>query len=43
MYYVYILYSATADRYYTGQTENLELRLQSHNSGLVTSTHAYVP
>ena len=43
MYYVYILYSAKADRYYTGQTENLELRLQSHNIGLVTSTQAYGP
>jgi putative endonuclease len=43
MHYVYILYSVKADRYYTGQTENLELRLQRHNGGLVTSTKAYLP
>ena len=31
MYYVYILYSPSADKYYIGQTENLELRLKFHN------------
>lgn len=43
MYYVYILYSAHADRYYVGQTDNLASRLQHHNDGKVTSTKAYVP
>jgi putative endonuclease len=43
MYFVYILYSLCADRYYIGQTENLDNRLQSHNSGLVRSTKAYLP
>lgn len=29
---VYILYSETADKHYTGYTSNLEARLLSHNS-----------
>lgn len=33
-FYIYILYSASADKYYIGQTENLEDRLFRHtNSG----------
>ena len=43
MYFVYILYSLRADRYYIGQTDNLDNRLQRHNSGLVRSTKAYLP
>jgi putative endonuclease len=43
MHFVYILYSASADRYYVGQTANLDHRLQRHNRGEVTSTKAYVP
>jgi putative endonuclease len=36
MFYVYILYSSSADKYYVGQTENLEDRLFRHkNSGSV--------
>lgn len=33
MYYVYMLYSAILDRYYVGQTSNLEDRLKRHNQG----------
>ena len=33
MFYVYILYSVVADRYYIGQTSNLEQRLERHNRG----------
>ena len=33
IFYVYILFSETKDRYYVGQTDNLETRLLSHNSG----------
>ena len=33
MYLVYIIYSKIKDRYYTGQTDNLEQRLLSHNYG----------
>ena len=38
MHFVYILYSPSADKYYVGQTENLELRLQFHNE---LSEHSY--
>ena len=31
-YEVYILYSAKLDRYYVGQTENINLRLKVHNN-----------
>jgi putative endonuclease len=37
MNFVYILQNREG-RHYIGQTENLEKRLESHNSGLVTST-----
>ena len=43
MNYVYILYSSTAERYYVGQTENLNRRLKYHNLGEIRSTKAYVP
>ncbi len=31
MYYIYILYSAVHDKYYVGQTNDLERRLLEHN------------
>jgi putative endonuclease len=31
MYYFYILYNSTIDKFYIGQTSNLELRLNDHN------------
>jgi putative endonuclease len=34
MFFVDILYSVETDRYYTGQTENLESRLSSHEAGI---------
>jgi len=42
-YFVYILYSPSFKRTYTGQTENLENRLALHNSGKVKSTKPYLP
>ncbi len=33
MHYVYILYSLSLDRFYTGETVNVETRLIRHNSG----------
>ena len=36
-YWVYIIYSESADTYYRGQTENLEERLRRHNSGFEKS------
>jgi predicted GIY-YIG superfamily endonuclease len=42
--YVYILQSLQeADHFYTGITDDLEARLQKHNSGDVTHTAKYRP
>ena len=35
---VYILYSGSSDKYYKGQTTNLEERLFRHNNGYEKST-----
>jgi putative endonuclease len=32
MYYFYILYSPTLDRYYIGHTSNIEERISKHNT-----------
>ncbi|MEM8520599.1 GIY-YIG nuclease family protein [Flavobacterium sp. PL12] len=37
MYVVYILFSRTSLKFYTGQTDNLENRLYRHNAGLSLS------
>jgi putative endonuclease len=34
MFYVYILYSSKLDKYYTGQTHNIDSRLLSHAKGI---------
>lgn len=38
MYYVYILESLKDSKRYTGYTSDLELRLEAHQNGKVTST-----
>lgn len=43
MYFVYILYSQQFEKYYIGQTENVEARIERHNQGLVLSTRPYIP
>jgi len=43
MFYVYILYSEKFDRFYIGQTNNLTVRINQHNSGEVKSTKHYIP
>jgi putative endonuclease len=43
MYTTYVLYSASADRLYVGQTGNLSRRYQRHADGLVRSTAPYRP
>ena len=43
MYYVYILYSRTKDRYYVGYTHNIEIRLSKHNAGATPSTRGGRP
>ncbi len=41
--WVYILYSKEYDRYYIGQTSDLNDRLHRHNSGRERWTSRYVP
>ena len=43
MYYVYILYSRECDKFYIGQTNNMDDRLKRHNAGEVRSTSPYRP
>jgi putative endonuclease len=38
MFYTYIIQSEKNGRYYIGHTENLSLRLERHNAGMVKST-----
>ncbi|MDP2927065.1 MAG: GIY-YIG nuclease family protein [bacterium] len=43
-YIVYILFSKSTDRYYIGQTNNIERRLKEHNDNTKTSyTRRYQP
>jgi putative endonuclease len=43
MFLVYILFSNSTSKYYTGQTDNIDDRLKRHNSGLSLSTKAGKP
>jgi len=43
IYYLYIIYSKSFNRYYTGHTDNLIRRLHEHNSGHTKSTKAGIP
>ncbi|MFH1325911.1 MAG: GIY-YIG nuclease family protein [Candidatus Falkowbacteria bacterium] len=40
-FYVYILYNAEHDKFYIGQTYNLDKRLFEHNNKLSTYTAKY--
>jgi putative endonuclease len=42
-YYVYILHAEKFDRFYIGQTNNIEGRLERHNAGTETATKHYIP
>lgn len=42
-YSVYILYSQSKDRYYTGYTTNPDERLLEHNTGATRSTRPGIP
>ena len=33
MFYVYIIYSSSLEKYYVGSTDNVERRLGQHNAG----------
>ena len=43
MHNTYILYSEVHDRYYIGQTNNIDERVKRHNAGYIRSTKAYRP
>lgn len=43
MFYVYILHSKIKDRFYIGHTNDLDKRINEHNSGKTKSTKAYKP
>jgi len=45
MFYVYILYSQSADKFYVGQTPDVEKRLMEHNNPLEKSkfTAKFIP
>jgi len=43
MFYVYILKSIKTGRYYIGSTNNIERRLEEHNSGKTKSLRGYLP
>jgi putative endonuclease len=42
-YTIYILYSQSKDRYYTGYTTNPDERLLEHNNGATPSTRPGIP
>ena len=42
-YYVYILHAHSADRLYSGQTQDLARRLERHNKGYERSTRHGTP
>ena len=42
-HYVYILQSETTGKYYCGETQNIEDRLERHNSGRSKSTKPGIP
>jgi putative endonuclease len=42
-FYVYILYSEAFDKFYVGQTDNIETRVFRHNAGMEKFTLAYRP
>ena len=43
MYYTYILYSSSSDRYYVGSCDDITIRLAQHNTGRNKSTKSGIP
>ena len=43
MWFTYIIYSTTIDKYYVGVTENIEWRLERHNLGWGSFTKRGIP
>ncbi|MCF8332218.1 MAG: GIY-YIG nuclease family protein [Bacteroidales bacterium] len=42
-FFVYILFSEKTNRFYYGQTQNLNVRMEKHNNGYVKSTKHGIP
>jgi putative endonuclease len=42
-FWVYIIFSEKYDRFYIGQTNDLDGRIERHNSGYVESTKSFRP
>ena len=42
-FYVYIIYSPGFDKFYIGQTRNIENRVSRHNAGTEKATKPYCP
>jgi len=42
-YYIYILLSESHDRYYIGQTQDIQQRILRHNKGIEKATSPYIP
>lgn len=43
LWYVYVLYSPSSRRFYTGMTQDFERRIQEHNTGKTKSTKGFRP
>ncbi len=43
MFYVYILFSSSVDKFYIGQTNDVLDRLKRHNAGSEKYTKTYIP
>jgi putative endonuclease len=43
MFYTYILYSRKLNKFYIGSTENVETRIEQHNTGEVKFTSRGIP
>ncbi|MCO5235690.1 MAG: GIY-YIG nuclease family protein [Chitinophagaceae bacterium] len=43
MYFVYILYSYSIDKYYAGSTEDVSKRIKEHNAGKGNFTSKGIP
>ena len=43
LFYTYILYSESRNRYYIGSTVDLRVRILQHNSGTTKSTKSGIP
>ena len=43
MFYVYIIYSDLTEKFYVGQTNDLQNRFERHNQGFVNSTRKGCP